>query len=128
MNENKLRIPHEYSVGDSVYIRKSNVEQKLNPLQGPFVIKMVHTNGIVTIRRSPTISKRNQHPSSSPSISSLQLGKRVPYGRILHCIGQRKILVSLSSTRSDTDIPLALFSQDLTQIIYLFLSTDSALG
>jgi hypothetical protein len=51
----------------------------------------------------------------------------VPYGGLLYCIGQRKILVSLSITRSDTDLPLALVSQDLTQIIYLFLSPDSAL-
>jgi hypothetical protein len=68
MNENKSRIPHEYSIGDSVYIRKSNVEQKLIPLQGPFVIKMVHANGTVTIRLSPTISERinirRLHPAS----------------------------------------------------------------
>jgi hypothetical protein len=53
--ENKSRIPHVYCIGDSVYI---NVEQKLNPLQGPFIINEVHTNGTVTIRRSPTICER----------------------------------------------------------------------
>jgi hypothetical protein len=69
--ENKSRIPHEYSIGDTVYIRKSNVEQKLSPLQGPFVIDMVHTKGIVTTRRSPMITERTNirclH-SASPSL------------------------------------------------------------
>jgi hypothetical protein len=42
-HESKSRIPHDNNIGDSVYIRKSNVEQKLNPLQGPFTIDKVHT-------------------------------------------------------------------------------------
>ena len=71
VSENKSRIPHDYIIGDSVYIRKSNIEQKLNPLQGPFVIEKVHTNGTVTIRRSPTISERinirRLHPASPRS-------------------------------------------------------------
>jgi hypothetical protein len=49
MHENKSCIPHEHSIGDSVHVHKSNVEQKLSPLQGPFVIDMVNTNGTVTI-------------------------------------------------------------------------------
>ena len=69
--ENKSRIAHEYSIGDSVYIKKSNVEQKLNPLQGPFVIKLVHSNGTVTIQRSSTVTERINirriHPASSRS-------------------------------------------------------------
>ena len=70
-NENKSRIPHDYSVGDLVYIRKSNVEQKLNPIKGPFAINKVHSNGTVTIQRSPTISERinirRLHPASPRS-------------------------------------------------------------
>jgi hypothetical protein len=31
-NENKSRTPHIYDLGDSAYLRKSNAEQKLNPL------------------------------------------------------------------------------------------------
>jgi len=69
--ENKSRIPHDYSVGDLVYIRKSNVEQKLNPLKGPFAINKVHSNGTVTIQRSPTVSERinirRLHPASPRS-------------------------------------------------------------
>ena len=56
--ENKSRIPHPYAPGDSVYIRKSNIDQKLNHLQGPFVIDKVQTNGTVTIRRFTTVSER----------------------------------------------------------------------
>jgi hypothetical protein len=69
--ENKSRIPHQYVIGDSVYIRKSTIEQKLNPLQGPFFIEKTHTNGTVTIRRSPTVSERinirRLHPASTRS-------------------------------------------------------------
>jgi hypothetical protein len=70
-NENKSRISHEYSSSDFVYIRKSNVEQKLNPLQGPFMVNKVHTNGTITIQRSPTITERinirRLHPASPRS-------------------------------------------------------------
>jgi hypothetical protein len=31
-NENKNQVAHEYLVGESVYLRKSNIEQKLVPL------------------------------------------------------------------------------------------------
>ena len=69
--ENKSRIPHAYAPGNSVYVRKTNIDQKLNPLQGPFVIDKVHTNGTVTIRRSPTVSERinirRLHPASPRS-------------------------------------------------------------
>jgi hypothetical protein len=69
--ENKSQLPHQYVVGDSVYIPKSNIEQKLNPLQGPFFIEKTHTNGTVTIRLSPTVSERinicRLHPASTRS-------------------------------------------------------------
>jgi transposase InsO family protein len=71
IRENKSRIPIAYKIGDSVYIRKSNNEQKLNPLQGPFVIEKVYTNGTVMIRRSPTVTEqiniRRLHPASTRS-------------------------------------------------------------
>ena len=70
-NENKSRTPHIYHPGDSVYLRKSNVEQKLNTLQGPFKITAVHSNGTVTIQRTPTICERinirRLHPASPRS-------------------------------------------------------------
>jgi transposase InsO family protein len=70
-SENKSRINHDYAIGDYVYIRKSNMDQKLAPLQGPFPIELVHTNGTVTIRRSTTICERINirclHPASSRS-------------------------------------------------------------
>ena len=69
--ENKSRIFHDYHINDLVYIRKSALEQKLAPLQGPFQITKVHTNGTVTIRRSPTVCERinirRLHPASPRS-------------------------------------------------------------
>ena len=71
VRENKSRILHNYNIGDLVYIRKTNLEQKLNPLQGPFAINKVHSNGTVTIRRSPSIYERinirRLHPASPRS-------------------------------------------------------------
>jgi adenine-specific DNA methylase len=71
IRENKSHIPHEYKIGDSVYIRKSNNEQKLNPLQRRFVIEKIYTNGTVTIRRLPTVTERinirRLHPASTRS-------------------------------------------------------------
>jgi hypothetical protein len=68
INQNKNRVANEYLVGESVYLRKSNIEQTLVPLQGPFPITAVHTNGTVTIQRSSTVSERinirQLHPAS----------------------------------------------------------------
>ena len=69
--ENRSRTPHSYQIGDLAYIRRSGIEQKLSPMQGPFRIDEIHTNGTVTIRRSPTVTERiNQrrlHPASTRS-------------------------------------------------------------
>jgi hypothetical protein len=60
--ENKSCIPHEYEIGESIYICKSNIEQKLNPLKGLFII---YTNGSITIHRSSTVTEQiNIHPAS----------------------------------------------------------------
>ena len=71
VSENKSRISHDYNINDLVYIRKSAVEQKLSPLQGPFPIVQVHTNGTVTIRRSTAVCERinirRLHPASPRS-------------------------------------------------------------
>ena len=71
VSENKSRISHDYNINDLVYIRKSAVEQKLSPLQGPFPIVKVHTNGTVTIRRSTAVCERinirRLHPASPRS-------------------------------------------------------------
>jgi hypothetical protein len=71
ISENKNSVAHEYLVGESVYLRKSNIEQKLVPLQGPFPITTVHTNGTITIHRSLTVSERINirwlHPASTRS-------------------------------------------------------------
>jgi hypothetical protein len=58
MSENKNRVAHEYFVGESVYLRKSNIEQKVVPLQGTFPKTAVHTYGTVTIQCSLTVSER----------------------------------------------------------------------
>jgi hypothetical protein len=81
-HENKCRIPHNYVIGDSVYIRKSNIEQNLNPLQGQFIIQKFHTNSTITIRCSPTISERIN--IRRLQAASTCYGKRVPYGQYSH--------------------------------------------
>ena len=69
--ENRSRTPHSYHIGDLVYIRRSGIEQKLSPMQGPFRIDEIHTNGTVTIRRSPAVTERihqrRLHPASTRS-------------------------------------------------------------
>jgi Integrase zinc binding domain len=71
VSENKSRISHYYNINDLVYIRKSAVEKKLSPLQGPFPIVKVHTSGTVTIRRSTAVCERinirRLHPASPRS-------------------------------------------------------------
>jgi hypothetical protein len=126
MTENKWYIPREHFADDSVYTCKSNVEQKLNPLE-------VLLKSKLSVPMIPLLFNVQQqypnlkYPLSSPCTST-RLGKQVLHSGILYCIGQRKILVFISFTKSGTDLPLRLVSQDLTQIIYLFLSPDSALG
>ena len=56
--ENRSRIPYEYKENDLVLIRRYYIERKLNLLEGPFKIVKVHTNGTVSIQRSPTILER----------------------------------------------------------------------
>jgi transposase InsO family protein len=56
---NRRRISHDYAVGDQVLI----IAYKPNKLQpradaGPFPITIVHTNGTVTIQRSPLVTDR----------------------------------------------------------------------
>ena len=90
VNENKSRIPFQYSVGNSVYICKTNIEQKLNPLQGPFIIEAVHTNGTVTIRRSSPVTERinirRLHPASPQSNLGSECRTVNLYGQSSYCI------------------------------------------
>jgi hypothetical protein len=60
LRQNLRRIRHDYTVGDEVLILDKNPNRnKLSPLaHGPFVIQQVHTNGTVTILRSPNIYER----------------------------------------------------------------------
>ena len=57
--ENKSRLSHDYQPGQFVYIKNKDIKRKLNPdKDGPFEIISVHTNGTITIRRSPTVVER----------------------------------------------------------------------
>ena len=56
--ENKTRIKHDYTVGDMVLLRVTDVNRKLNkPTEGPFKIQQVYTNGTVRIQRG-VVSER----------------------------------------------------------------------
>lgn len=56
---NRRRISHDYQVGDLVLILAYKPD-KLQPrvAAGPFPITIVHSNGTVTIQRSPLVSDR----------------------------------------------------------------------
>ena len=57
--ENKSRIPHDYIIGDYIYIMSKDIQRKLAPVkQGPFMIIKVHTNATVTIQRSASLTER----------------------------------------------------------------------
>ena len=57
--ENKRRIPHDYQPGQFVYVLNRDIKRQLNPNKdGPFKIVETHTNGTLTIRRSPTVLKQ----------------------------------------------------------------------
>ena len=58
IRENVRRRQHDYAVGQRVSVLEFN-PGKLEPRKtGPYVIKQVHTNGNVTIRRLPTVIER----------------------------------------------------------------------
>ena len=59
LRENRSRIEHDYATGDKVYVIVKDIQRKLSPVkQGPFTIVKIHTNGTVTIRRSPRVTER----------------------------------------------------------------------
>ena len=57
--ENKLRVQHDYQPGNKVYILNKDIKRKLKPdKEGPFEVVSIHTNGTLTIRRSPAVTER----------------------------------------------------------------------
>lgn len=64
--ENRLRISHEYKVGDKVLVQKPGILRKLTtPRQGPYQIVQVNTNGTIRIQRgavTETINIRRVTP------------------------------------------------------------------
>jgi hypothetical protein len=56
--ENATRLPFVYSEGQQVFIRVLYSAGKLDANEGFFSIIEVHTNGSVTICRSPVVSER----------------------------------------------------------------------
>jgi len=56
LNENAKRIQHhDYQPNDMEYLTNRDVKRKLDIKQGPFRIVSIHTNGTVTIQRSPAV-------------------------------------------------------------------------
>jgi hypothetical protein len=56
--ENKTRVPHDYKVGDKVFLQKPGIIKKLSsPRTGPHQILEVYNNGTVRIQRG-AISER----------------------------------------------------------------------
>ena len=65
--ENKHNIQFDYQPGQYIFIKNKDIKRKLNPdKEGPFQVVSSHTNGTITIRRSPTvverINNRRVHP------------------------------------------------------------------
>ena len=57
--ENRTRIPHDYNIGDYVYVMSKDIQHKHDPVkQGLFMIIKVHTNATVTIQRSSSVTER----------------------------------------------------------------------
>ena len=69
LRENASRISHDYQPNHMVYITDRDVKRKLDVKKGPFRIISAHTNGTVTIQRSPTVTERinirRLHPAPS---------------------------------------------------------------
>jgi hypothetical protein len=60
VNENKNRIPHQYTVGERVLLTKPGKIPKLMlPREGPYTIVRIYTNGTVRIQRGPIESRVN---------------------------------------------------------------------
>ena len=60
LKANAKRKPHDYKIGEEIYVKRPlKPGDKLHPrYQGPFPIIQVHTNGMVTVRRSNGIEER----------------------------------------------------------------------
>ena len=57
--ENKRRVDYDYQPGQQVYVINRDIKRKLSPdKSGPFPIVAVHTNGTLTVQRSPTVTER----------------------------------------------------------------------
>ena len=54
---NRLRISCDYQPGEEVMILAYKPDKLQPRATGPFVIERVHTNGTVTIRRSPFVTE-----------------------------------------------------------------------
>ena len=50
--ENSARLRHEYKVGEKVLLTKPGILSKLStPREGPYLVRAVHTNGTLHIKR-----------------------------------------------------------------------------
>ena len=57
--ENASRVSHDYRVNDYVFLLQKDIRRKLDPIKlGPFRVVQVHSNGNVTIQRSPLVTER----------------------------------------------------------------------
>ena len=64
--ENRSRIPHDYTTGDLVLVKKPGIQRKLSqPYTGPHTVERVHDNGTVRLRRghiTETVNIRRIRP------------------------------------------------------------------
>lgn len=72
IRQNKRRISYDYQPGQMILLRIPD-PRKLDPrFIGPFPILKVHTNGTLTIQRSPTIKQRINIRACRPFVSSAE--------------------------------------------------------
>ena len=55
--ENATRRPYNYEINEQVYIVNRDVQRRITTKTGPFTILRVHSNGTVTIQRSPSVTE-----------------------------------------------------------------------
>ena len=55
-----VRVDYDYTVGDKVLLIQTDIQRKLDePMQGPFNITKVYTNGTVEIARGSLFERIN---------------------------------------------------------------------
>lgn len=60
--ENRRRLPHQYEVGQNVFLSSNDIKRKLSLRHDPFLIAGFYSNGTVIVQRSAKVRERiNTH-------------------------------------------------------------------